>query len=90
MTLVPLYVADGCKIRISNHFIIVVQNIYVTIDFLRKMYGIMYTEYFCPQLSLRYYFTTFLSVEELFIKILVMILVQEITALLINVVNRAE
>ena len=40
--------------------------------------------------TLRCYFTTFLSVEELFIKILVMILVQEITALLINVVNRAE
>ena len=32
----------------------------------------------------------FYYIEELFIKILVMILVQEITALLINVVNRAE
>ena len=53
LTLVPLYVADGCTIeKISNHFIIIiVQNIYVIIDFLQKMYGIMFTEYFCPQLS---------------------------------------
>ena len=52
LILVPLYVADGCTIeKISNHFIIIVQNIYVIIDFLQKMYDIMFTEYFCPQLS---------------------------------------
>ena len=91
MTLVPLYVATGCTIeKISNHFIIVSKNIYVMIDFLQKMYGIMSTEYFGHQLSLPPSQILFYYIEELFIKILVMILVQEITALLINVVNRAE